>query len=173
MTLQRTYANSNSMDSNYFVGTEVERTEQYGKLTLFVRGYQPYEAVIAKAREVGAEHVYFGADHSYQGGTQSEQLLWQMLMRNTMAAGYPVTMDIPQSRAYDIVGSTLLDNPLFHLQIYVAMPHIEKYNSRTYIKFDDQQFNSTNSGIWSVPVSTITCHTQFTPWSAYSADRVV
>lgn len=173
MTLVRTYANSDTMDSQFFVGREVERTEQYGEPTLFVRGYSSYHDIVKTAGEQGVTHIYFGADHSYSVNSQSEGQLWQMMIKGCLDAGYACTLDIPQSRAYDIVGSELLAHPKFHLQIIVKLPYIERYNSRTRIKIDDQQFNSSNSHVWSVPVSTVCAEQYATPWSAYSADRVI
>jgi hypothetical protein len=55
----------NIEDIQYFVGTEVEHTPQYGKKTLFVVGIQNYSDIVHSAEMHGCKHVYLGANMSW------------------------------------------------------------------------------------------------------------
>ena len=57
-------------DVDFFAGTEVERTPAFGKTTLFVVGLQPIDNIAAKM--AGCEHIFFGANHSFDPKTPEE-----------------------------------------------------------------------------------------------------
>ena len=44
--MKRNYDNGVNENVNFFIGTEVEHTPQFGKKTLFVVGLQNYEEII-------------------------------------------------------------------------------------------------------------------------------
>lgn len=171
--LTRTYANSNEMTADYFIGTEVEHTKMFGKRTLFVRGFKNYLDVIAQAKQHGVEHIFFGADHSYQPLTQSQQLLWQMMIKHCLDAGYDCSLDIPQTHAYDFVACELQKNTRFHPQIYIKLQNIEHYNANTHIKIDDRNFAATNKGVWTVALDKIVNNDTLTEWNEYLNDEVI
>ena len=56
--MKRDYDSGVTESVNFFVGTEVEHTPQYGKKTLFVVGLQNIEDIIEYAEKQNLHHIY-------------------------------------------------------------------------------------------------------------------
>ena len=59
----------------FFTGTEVERTPAFGKQTLFVVGIQSAESIALNLQ--GCEHIFFGANHSFDPKDNLEWARWE------------------------------------------------------------------------------------------------
>ena len=75
--MNRDYNNGVKDDVVYFTGFEVEKTPVHGEHTLFVVGAQDPKEVIDRVQKEAIEHVYLGANHSFNitlpFGTKKEQ----------------------------------------------------------------------------------------------------
>jgi hypothetical protein len=80
-------------DVEFFKGTEVERTPAFGKKTLFVVGIQPIDSIIAHMH--GQEHIFFGANHSFNPKTPEEWRKWESMITYFLERGRLCTLDIP------------------------------------------------------------------------------
>ena len=64
--MKRVYDQGDAIENvQYFLGTEVEHTPQYGKKTLFVVGANEPEDIMSLANEHGCKHIYCGANMSF------------------------------------------------------------------------------------------------------------
>ena len=63
--MNRDYDDGVKDDVVYFTGYEVEHTPVHDEHTLFVVGPQDPAEVIAKAKKEAVEHVYLGANQSF------------------------------------------------------------------------------------------------------------
>ena len=63
--MNRDYNNGVKDDVVYFTGFEVEKTPVHGDHTLFVVGAQDPKEVIDRVQKEAIEHVYLGANHSF------------------------------------------------------------------------------------------------------------
>jgi len=90
--MNRDYDDGVKDDVVYFTGYEVEHTPVHGEHTLFVVGPQDPAEVIAKAKKEAVEHVYLGANQSFNidGGTSKQ---WDGLVEELCQAGFWVTLD--------------------------------------------------------------------------------
>ena len=73
--MKRDYENGTSEDVTFFTGIEIEHTPAYGKKTLFVTGVQSVEQIAINLQ--GCEHIFFGANHSFNPQTYEEHKAWE------------------------------------------------------------------------------------------------
>ena len=159
---------------NFFVGTEVERTPAFGKPTLFVVGVQSIDSIAAHLQ--GCEHIFFGANHSFdpsnfQSITQWSD--WESMIQHFLELGYLCTLDIPLTAVAQFNDGGLCEHNNFIPQIRVPVPYVRLWNYNTMIKIDDQDFDSSNPGVWCHSLHSLMTRDTFTPWSDYSNDQVV
>jgi len=74
-------------NTEFFIGTEVERTPAHGERTLFVVGLQTEDAIDSALRAANLEttpgiirHIFFGADHSYDPRDVEEIEAWEKII---------------------------------------------------------------------------------------------
>ena len=109
-------------DITYFVGTEVERTAQYGQRTLFVVGIQSADEVVRYANEYKAGHIYLGANKSF-----NIDLDWEPLVDSLLQAGLWVTLDFPirsHNAVMRILGNHMRKSkfiPMIYMNYLIAM----------------------------------------------------
>jgi hypothetical protein len=160
--------------ANFFRGTEVERTPAFSKPTLFVVGVQSIDSIAAHLQ--GCEHIFFGANHSFdpsnfQSITQWSD--WESMIQHFLDLGYLCTLDIPLTAVSQFNDGGLCEHNNFIPQIRVPVPYVRLWNYNTMIKIDDQDFDSSNPGVWCHSLHSLMTRDTFTPWSDYSLDQVV
>jgi len=160
--------------ANFFLGREVERTPAFGKPTLFVVGVQSIDSIAAHLQ--GCEHIFFGANHSFdpsnfQSITQWSD--WESMIQHFLDLGYLCTLDIPLTAVAQFNDGGLCEHNNFIPQIRVPVPYVRLWNYNTMIKIDDQDFDSSNPGVWCHSLHSLMTRDTFTPWSDYSLDQVV
>ena len=165
-------------DVNFFVGTEVERTPAFGKRTLFVVGWQPVLEIVRLLAEHNShtdntkhiEHIFFGANHSFDPKTPEEWREWESMITYFLARGRLCTLDIPISAVEEFHEGGLCDFRNFIPQIRVSIPYTKLWNYNTMLKIDDKDFDATNPGVWCHSLHSLMSRETFTGWDDYEGD---
>ena len=159
-------------DVDFFKGTEVERTPAFGRRTLFVVGVQSVDAIAAKLADV-EQHIFFGANHSFNPKTPAEWRAWEDMITYFLARGYLCTLDIPISAVEEFNDGGLCDFRNFIPQIRVSVPYTKLWNYNTMLKIDDKDFDATNPGVWCHSLHSLMSRRTFTSWDDYREDSVI
>jgi len=162
----------------FFKGVEIEHTPAFGKETLFVVGMQDPEEVIELAMKNNVEHVYLGANQSFDLSDNDEILKqqeegWDNLVKTLCEEGLLVTLDFEHEYLEWIqeAGYTKYNN--FIPMISVKVPDIEQLGYNACIKIDDTDFNATNKGVWTHRVHDLMDRDRFTQWDQYKSDKII
>ena len=155
----------------FFKGTEVERTPAFGKKTLFVVGIQPIDSIIAHIH--GEEHIFFGANHSFNPKSPEEWRKWESMITYFLERGRLCTLDIPISAVEEFHEGGLCDYRNFVPQIRVSVPYTKLWNYNTMLKIDDKDFDATNPGVWCHSLHSLMSRDTFTSWDDYRGDSVI
>ena len=169
--MKRDYENGTSEDVTFFTGIEIEHTPAYGKKTLFVTGVQPIEHIALNLQ--GCEHIFFGANHSFNPKDNVEWDLWEGMIQLFLNKGYLCSLDIPIAVAEEFHETGLNEYNNFIPQIRVPIPYIKLWNYNTMLKIDDKDFKATNPGVWSHSLHTLMDRKNFTDWNQYKNDKVL
>ena len=156
---------------NFFFGKEVEKTPAFGKQTLFVVGIQPVEHIALNLN--GAEHIFFGANHSFYPQTPTEWDLWSAMIVHFLKLGYVCSLDIPVTHVEDFNDTCLCEYRNFIPQIRISIPYVKLWNYNTMIKIDDNDFDSTNPGVWTHSLHSLMSRRTFTDWDQYNEDSTL
>ena len=175
-TMKREYDNKEIKENvTDFVGIEVERTPCHGMLTYFVVGVPKEEPVhfINKVLKHGdIEQIYFGANHSFKNWKDKWTAPMIHLIKECLNAKFHVTVDVdPVTVPQEL--KSFLSNAKFSLTYAIAVPNIDKIKGTINIKLDDEDFEATNSGVWSTTIETIKTPNNFTGWDDYKKDKPV
>jgi hypothetical protein len=163
---------------DFFVGTEVERTPAFGRRTLFVVGVQPIQNIqdwlddyhSYEDRSYHIEHVFFGANHSFDPNTE-EWRKWESMITHFLERGYLCTLDIPIGAVEEFNDGSLCDYRNFVPQIRVSVPYTKLWNYNTMLKIDDKDFDATNPGVWCHSLHSLMSRETFTSWDDYKGDK--
>ena len=163
-------------DVKWFIGTEVEHTPAFGKKTLFIVGIQDIVGIKQAYEKNECEHIFFGANHTYDPANEDEVGEWAFMMKPFLEDGILCTLDIPASQFEGLIHSfedpyNAYDN--FIPQLRVSIPFVQHWNYNTMIKIDDIDFEATNPGVWTHSLHDLQDRSKFTPWSDYSKDEVI
>ena len=169
--MKRDYNTGISEDVSFFTGIEIEHTPAYGMKTLFVTGVQSKESIALNLQ--GCEHIFFGANHSYNPTDNLEHQRWESMIRYFLDLGYLCSLDIPLNQVEEFNDSGLCESDNFIPQIRVPIPYIKLWNYNTMLKIDDKDFKATNPGVWSHSLHTLMDRSKFTDWSQYKNDEIV
>jgi hypothetical protein len=169
--MKRNYTTGEIDNIQFFIGKEVEHTPAFGLITLFVTGVHPIEEIALNLN--GAEHIFFGANHSFRPTTHNEWKSWEAMIEFFLEKGYLCSLDIPIDLAEEFLENGLNENNNFIPQIRVPLPYIKLWNYNTMIKIDDKDFNATNPGVWSHSLHTLMDRKNFTDWNQYKNDKVI
>jgi len=156
---------------DFFKGVEVERTPAFGKKTLFVVGIQPIDSIIAHIH--GEEHIFFGANHSFDPKDAPEWQRWESMIMYFLERGYWCTLDIPISAVEEFHDGGLCDYRNFVPQIRVSVPYTKLWNYNTMLKIDDKDFDATNPGVWCHSLHSLMSSETFTSWDDYKGDSKI
>ena len=169
--MKRDYTTGEASDVQFFIGKEVEHTPAFGKLTLFVTGIHTVDEIALNLN--GAEHIFFGANHSFNPQTPEEWQQWEEMISFFLDKDYLCSLDIPLSAVEEFNDGGLNESDNFIPQIRVPIPYIKLWNYNTMIKIDDKDFKATNPGVWSHSLHTLKDRSKFTDWSQYKDDKVL
>ena len=160
---------------NFFTGIEVEKTPAFGKQTLFVVGVQSVDDIAHhfNMNPSGIEHIFFGANHSFYPQTPTEWDRWSAMIVHFLKLGYVCSLDIPVTHVEDFNDTCLCEYRNFIPQIRLSIPYVKLWNYNTMIKIDDNDFDSTNPGVWTHSLHSLMSRRTFTDWDQYSNDRLV
>jgi hypothetical protein len=164
---------------DFFVGTEVERTPAFGRRTLFVVGVQPIQNIqdwlddyhSYEDRSYHIEHVFFGANHSFDPKSPEEWRKWESMITYFLERGYLCTLDIPIGVVEEFNDGSLCDYRNFIPQIRVSVPYTKLWNYNTMLKIDDKDFDATNPGVWCHSLHSLMSRETFTSWDDYKGDK--
>jgi len=169
--MKRTYDTGERADVQFFTGIEVEHTPAYGLKTLFVTGVHSIEEIALNLN--GAEHIFFGANHSFNPQSPEEWDAWQDMIQFFLDKDYLCSLDIPLSAVEEFNDGGLNESDNFIPQIRVPIPYIKLWNYNTMLKIDDKDFKATNPGVWSHSLHNLQDRSKFTSWDAYKNDKVI
>lgn len=155
----------------FFTGTEVERTPAFGKQTLFVVGIQSAESIALNLQ--GCEHIFFGANHSFDPKDNLEWARWEGMIGYFLERGYLCSLDIPMSAVEQFNDSGMCEYRNFIPQIRVSIPYVRLWNYNTMIKIDDIDFDATNPGVWTHSLHSLMSRRTFTDWDQYNKDTII
>ena len=169
--MNRDYTSGTAEDVMFFIGNEVEHTPAYGMRTLFVTGVQDVYDIIGRLD--GCQHIFFGANHSYNPQSYEEHKAWESMIQFFLSKDYLCSLDIPINQVEEFHESGLCEYNNFIPQIRVPIPYIKLWNYNTMLKIDDKDFKATNPGVWSHSLHTLMDRNKFTDWSQYKNDEIV
>ena len=160
---------------NFFTGTEVEKTPAFGKQTLFVVGIQSVDEIAHHfdMNPKGIEHIFFGANHSFYPQTPTEWDRWSNMIVHFLKLGYVCSLDIPVTHVEDFNDTCLCEYRNFIPQIRISIPYVKLWNYNTMIKIDDNDFDSTNPGVWTHSLHSLMSRRTFTDWDQYNEDSTL
>jgi hypothetical protein len=177
--MKRDYAQGEHNNITFFVGKEVEHTPAFGMLTLFVTGVHTVEEVqnaLNAHRALGGypiEHIFFGANHSYDPKDNLEHQRWESMIQHFLKKEILCSLDIPMSQVEEFHEGGLCEYDNFIPQIRVPIPYIKLWNYNTMLKIDDKDFKATNPGVWSHSLHDLQDRSKFTGWDKYSNDEII
>ena len=159
---------------NYFVGTEVERTPAHGLKTLFVVGVQPFDSILAKYKANNCQHIFFGANHSFHPVESDEFEEWEQMVYAFLDLDILCSLDIPSNINLEwFLDCGLTESHYFIPQLRVSIPYVAQWGYNAMVKVDDIDFDASNPGVWCHSLHNLMDREKFTPWSAYTQDKVV
>lgn len=170
--MKRDYDNGVQTNIDFFVGTEVEHTPAFGLRTLFVVGIQPVEKILNYCQERMCQHIYLGANQSFQPDVQTTEH-WDAMIRNVLKFGHITTLDFDVEYIEWVADGLYCENDLFIPQISVKIPYIRQLNYNATLKIDDRNFKSTNPGVWCHRIHDLQDINKFTSWNEYTKDQPI
>lgn len=166
--MKRDYATGEQSDVVFFTGKEIEHTPAFGMQTLFVVGLQ--ECSVIAEQLLGCEHIFFGANHSFNPTSSLEWEYWEETIKYFLKKGYVCSLDIPVALAEEFIETSLVEFNNFIPQLRVPIPFVKLWNYNTMVKIDDKGFNQSNPGVWSHSLHDLMDRTKFTHWNDYKDD---
>lgn len=176
--MKRNYVSGVKETVEFFTGIEVERTPAYGKKTLFIVGIQAIDKITTFYNAHNCEHIFFGANHSFDPGLDfpadiPEWTEWEEMIAHFLKKDILCSLDIPIRCAEDFLEAGLTEYETFIPQLRVPLPYIKQWNYNTMIKLDDKDFGATNAGVWCHSLHELMDRKKFTDWSQYKLDDPV
>lgn len=161
----------------YFVGNEIEHTPAYGMRTLFVvDAHDPYD-VIEQAQFNDCQHIYFGANQSFNAGGDVNNAEywrpWENMIHVCLEQGFWCTLDLDVKDAEGLLQSGLTEKRRFIPQISVKLPYLQQLGYNATIKIDDVDFAATNPGVWCHRLHDLLNSDKFTDWDQYGKDEII
>ena len=173
--MKRDYESGSANDVRFFTGFEVEKTPAFLKRTLFVTGLN--DPSIIKDYLDGHEHIFFGANHSFDPASQNHSAdyyeEWDKMIIPFLEDGYWCSLDIPINAAEEFLEGPLVEHENFIPQLRVPIPYIKQWNYNTMLKIDDKGFEESNPGVWCHSLHDLMDRSKFTQWNEYKNDKIV
>lgn len=171
--MKRDYESGVSDTPIFFTGVEVEKTPAYGMKTLFVTGTQPCNIIQEHFEKEQCEHIFFGANHSFEPSNEEDWTSWERMLKAFLTAGKLCSLDIPISYAEVFLESGLTEYENFIPQLRIPLPYVKQWNYNTMLKIDDKGFKATNPGVWCHSLHDLMDREKFTDWTKYGLDKVI
>ena len=172
--MKRDYESGVSDTPIMFTGIEVEKTPAFGMKTLFVTGIQDYNEVMEYYNKLECEHIFFGANHSYNPKTSDEFEDWDLAIKAYVKEGILCSLDIPSTINLGwFLDGGLTEYENFIPQIRVVVPYVKQWNYNTMVKIDDKDFKASNPGVWCHSLHDLMDRNKFTDWGKYGLDKVI
>ena len=176
--MKRDYETGVQENVKYFVGIEVEKTPAYGMRTLFVTGVQPVDEIEFWYEKEQCEHIFFGANHSFNPRASDESEYdyykkWEEMIYYFLDKDVLCTLDIPLDACDTFHDGGFCERDNFIPQIRVPLPYTKLWNYNTMVKIDDVDFKATNPGVWCHSLHDLMAREKFTDWSKYGLDKVI
>ena len=172
--MKRDYETGTADSITFFTGVEVEKTPAFGMKTLFVTGVQDYNEIMKYYKEEQCEHIFFGANHSYNPVTSEEFEDWDLMIRAFTDKGILCSLDIPSTINLEwFLDGGLVESNNFIPQLRIVVPYIAQWGYNTMVKIDDKDFKASNPGVWCHSLHDLMDRNKFTDWSKYGLDKVL
>ena len=171
--MNRDYKEGKIEGAKFFIGKEVEHTPAYDKKTLFVVGLQNPEKIKNYYHAHSCEHIFFGANHSYNPSKNGNIETWEAMIMHFLKEEYLCTLDIPVDELEGFHDSGFCEYYTFIPQIRISVPYVELWNYNTMIKIDDKDFKSTNPGVWCHSLYNLMDRQKYTDWKKYELDTII
>lgn len=176
--MERDYQQGNANTVTFFTGLEIEHTPAYGMKTLFVVGLQDVSKIETYYNAHGCEHIFFGANHSFNPPTDFPNDAdiwdqWEHMIRPFLKKGVWCSLDVPIHLAEPFLEAGLVEYNTFIPQLRVPVPYIKLWNYNTMLKLDDKDFKATNPGVWSHNLHNLMSRDTFVDWTKYKLDTVI
>ena len=171
--MKRNYENGIKEKVTFFTGVEVEKTPAFGMKTLFVTGTHPCDVIQKHYDDEQCEHIFFGANHSFEPVKHAEWESWERMIKAFLTAGKLCSLDIPISYAEEFLDSGLTEYENFIPQLRIPLPYVKQWNYNTMLKIDDKDFKATNPGVWTHSVNNLLDREVFTDWTKYTKDEII
>jgi len=170
--MNRDYTTGKADTITVFTGVEIEKTPAFGLQTLFVVGVLAPESIIDLVTQKKCEHVYFGANQSFNGKNIDH---WDSMIGHCLRLGIKCTLDFDvkfcETKHKWLAELSKFDN--FIPQISVKVPYLTKYNRNATLKLDDIDFDATNPGVWCHSISDLKLTDKLTTWPEYANDEII
>ena len=167
----RDYSTGYKEDVNVFSGLEVEHTQAFGKQTLFLaRNDLTFDQIISLAVASDAEAIYFGANRTYM----HNHALQLAQIHQLLDRGYWVTIDYPYElhRLVSTKYKSCWKDPKFIPFCSIIFPFTED-DDQLCFKIDDEDFNKTNPGVWTMSMKDFNGTSGYTKWDQYKKDEPI
>ena len=171
--MNRDYNTGTKEDIMFFTGIEVEKTPAFGLKTLFVTGVQPCDVIQKHYNDEHCEHIFFGANHSFEPLNEEEWNKWERMIKAFLTAGKLCSLDIPINYSEDFLQSSLNEYNNFIPQLRIPLPYVKQWNYNTMLKIDDKDFKATNPGVWCHSLHDLMAQDKFTSWEKYKNDSPI
>ena len=170
--MERIYTTGTADSVTYFIGNEVERTPAYGQKTLFVVGVMAPEEITDIATKHECNHVYFGANQSFNGKDIGD---WERMISHMLRLGFWATLDLDSRYCQSMPNWLTYLNTYdqFITMISVKVPNLAIYNKNATVKIDDIDFNASNEGVWCHSLTELKSDQVFTEWKEYGNDQII
>ena len=170
--MKRDYETGVSDTPIFFTGVEVEKTPAFNIKTLFVTDVQNYNEIMKHYTNEQCEHIFFGANHSYNPVTSDNFEDWDLMIRAFTDQGILCSLDIPSTINLEwFLDGGLVESDYFIPQLRVVVPYIKQWGYNAMIKIDDKDFKASNPGVWCHSLHDLMDREKFTDWSKYSLDK--
>ena len=170
--MKRDYETGVSDAPIFFTGVEVEKTPAFNMKTLFVTDVQNYNEIMKHYTNEQCEHIFFGANHSYNPVTSDNFEDWDLMIRAFTDQGILCSLDIPSTINLEwFLDGGLVESDYFIPQLRVVVPYIKQWGYNAMIKIDDKDFKASNPGVWCHSLHDLMDREKFTDWSKYSLDK--
>ncbi|MGY8864387.1 MAG: hypothetical protein ACKVJK_02030 [Methylophagaceae bacterium] len=170
--MKRDYETGVSDTPIFFTGVEVEKTPAFDMKTLFVTDVQNYNEIMKHYTNEQCEHIFFGANHSYNPVTSDNFEDWDLMIRAFTDQGILCSLDIPSTINLEwFLDGGLVESDYFIPQLRVVVPYIKQWGYNAMIKIDDKDFKASNPGVWCHSLHDLMDREKFTDWSKYSLDK--
>jgi hypothetical protein len=178
LDMERVYQDGIKKDVQFFTGIEVERTPAFGMKTLFVCGIHPIQEILDMARNNHCEHIYLGANQSFDPGdwqTGHHRLsdAWNKMIMGCLDSNIMVTLDFDVAHCEWVHEGGYSEHRNFIPQISIKLPYIQLFNYNATLKIDDKDFKFSNPGVWCHSLHDLQSRSTFTDWKEYERDQTL